>query len=181
MKKHVSKMKTNHSECNKTNIQTCITWNCSKHHQCNNQNKNSNHKFYPTRFYREPYYSCWFVSSIQFLSVINWPKCFESFTSAKPDHDFSKVYQLITTAKFDSSNLIFNTAAVAQCMINKFFTGLKLPSIDWTLDSQQDACEFLQMFLSNIDYYNKKHCSKAFFSKKKKRERKTRKKIMFLK
>lgn len=175
MKKHVSKMKTNHSECNKTNIKTCITWNCSKHHQCNNQNENSNHKFYPTRFYREPYYSCWFVSSIQFLSVINWPKCFESFTFAKPDHDFSKVYQLITTAKFDSSNLIFNTAAVAQCMINKFFTGLKLPSIDWTLDSQQDACEFLQMFLSNIDYYNKKHCSKAFFSKKKKKRKKNKK------
>lgn len=152
--------------CSATNWRNCVTHDCKLHPQSKIQfATKTNRKTSPTKFQRKPFKICWLLSTLQFLAVINWPQEFRKFIQRKPHHFFSKIFFLILAAKNDCSSRIFKTAPVAKEIIEVFFTGLKHPSVDWSLHRDQDASEWLQVFFANIDHRSET-TPKGIFPKK---------------
>ena len=163
------KKKSIKCKCNELNRFMCITYNCDTH-KSKNGIFNTKEKITPTKFKRElPI--CWMISSLQFLSSIDWPISFNIFYNKYKNHNLSKYFDFIYKAKSDISNQTFNAAPIANEFIKNFKTGLVTKNInpdighetDWDLTEEHDASEFINIFIINIDKKNEKQLAKAFF------------------
>ena len=66
-------------------------------------------KVEPTKFYRTPYQTCWFVSCLQLLSCVDWSTEIRNYVNDHSDKLFSKIMRLVLAARFDCGKGIFTT------------------------------------------------------------------------
>ena len=149
--------------CNAGSMAACLIENCKRHPQVKINRSNSKLiKTKPTKFYRYPYPICWYLAGNQFLSAIDWPKCFYEHASRNPEHIFSRLFKTIMNAKLDVSGSTFKAAPTASLFINSFKTNLKGKEIDWSLKEEQDASEFVITMIGNMTLRTRAD-PKAFF------------------
>ena len=101
--------------------------------------------------------TCWLISSLQLLSMIDWPSMFYEY-SAKKENLFANFFNTIKVIKYQNETDEFKHSTMNLCTkmikyINKMKEAVKSTleqDPKWTLQLQQDANEFLQYFFGMI-------------------------------
>ena len=168
-------------QCTVLSDAACLHHYCQQHQQSRFIPADGyNDKITPTKFFRAPYSTCWFVAGCQFLAAIDWSPHYYKLNNSSKNQIFNQIFNCIKLAKFDVSNDTFKSAPAAHTFIQTFKTDLIATETDWNMLQEQDAREFIVAFLGNLDF-SSKNTPKAFFPKKTKTTQIQKHVIQFMK